>query len=147
MINEILYKINYCKNGFLLDDYLKNGKSFPAKIPGDIYENIKSSYDKTLKVNTVEETVRHFREGKNIEQIAKERNLVSGTIEGHIAKAIKQNLIEVQEVMPLDEAKKIAKFFPADLSDLHLSVIKEKTSPKISYGKLRIVLAWLEKNS
>jgi Helix-turn-helix domain/PIF1-like helicase len=147
MINEILYKINYCKNGFLLDDYLKNGKSFHAKVSGDVYENIKSSYNKTLKVNTVEETVRYFREGKNIEQIAKERNLVNGTIEGHIAKAINQDLIELEEVMPLDEARNIAKFFPANLNDISLAAVKEKVPPEITYGELRMVLAWLEKNS
>jgi ATP-dependent DNA helicase RecQ len=94
---------------------------------------------------TVEVTIRFFREGKSIEQIAKERNLVVSTIESHFAQAIRKNIIQIEEIMPIDEARKISEYFPQDLSDVKLTPIKENAPPEITYGKLRMVLAWLQK--
>jgi len=96
-------------------------------------------------INTVEETIKYFREGKKIEQIALERNLVISTIENHIAQAVRQNLIQIEEVMDIEEAKKISGYFPKDLKDIRLAAVKETAPPEITYGKLRIVLAWLER--
>ena len=101
--------------------------------------------DKIIKPHTVQQSLKYFREGKNIEEIAKERNLVISTIESHFAKAITQNLIQIDEIMPIDEAKKIAEYFPQELNEVHLSSIKEITPEDITYGKLRMVLAWLQK--
>jgi len=142
-MHYFLQRINLCKKGFLLDAYLKNRKSFEGTAP-----KIRSSYSKiTLKAgfNTVEETVRILKEGKNIEEIAAARNLVTGTIECHLAKAIKQNLIQIEEVMHKDEIEKIVTLLPEDPQNIFLSSIKEKASPEITYGKLRMVLAWLER--
>ncbi len=47
--------------------------------------------------------------------------------------------------MPVEEAKKVAEYFPEDLTDVRLAPIKETAPPEITYGKLRMVLAWLEK--
>jgi GTPase SAR1 family protein len=243
VVQEILFKISFCKNGFLLEDYLKSRKFINphAKIigsyskdesPSPIDENIsnkelyhrlielrtqirkgtslpnylifnntaiknlceylpltkedllkvkgfkqtKVDYygdkiisivqeycrlhnieppqkvvtDKTestysVKSNSVLETVRLLRERKNIEEIAKERALVPGTIESHLAQAISQNLIQIEEIMTMDEAKKIAEYFPKDLNDVRLASIKEKVHEDVTYGKLRMVLAWLQK--
>ncbi|OGU56337.1 MAG: hypothetical protein A2315_11470 [Ignavibacteria bacterium RIFOXYB2_FULL_35_12] len=255
LIQDILLKINYCKNGFLLDDYLqsyaneslaqKNRKSFPqsgikkirssyakdetfpkpnkdiphqllyrslvelrnnmasksslpnymvfnnrsiknicnslpltedellnvkgfghvkVKIHGGKILSLVKDYcltnniqpvqriinrsdnlNQSLKPDTVEETIKYFREGKNIEQIAKERNLVLNTVESHFAQAIKQNLIRIDEVMPMDEVKIISEYFPKDLDDVRLTPIKEKAPQEVSYGKLRMILAWLQK--
>lgn len=146
ILSEILNSLRYCKNGFILEEYLKNKNNL--RLPSvETVSVIKSSYtkDKSLKTNTVTETVKLFKAGKSIEQIAVERNLVNSTIEGHIARAIKQDLIRIDEVMPMTEAKKIAEYFSQGLVDIRLSSIKEIVPQDISYGKLRIVLAWLDK--
>ena len=145
IIEEKLLKINYCKNGFLLDDYLKNLKLFDKKIAAVSKIKLQSSFRKRVKANTVMETVEYLRDGKNIEQIAFERNLTIGTIESHLSKAIRQDLIQLEEVIPLDEAKEIVKLFPKKPDEFRLSYIKEKLPPEISYGKLRMILAWLQK--
>jgi ATP-dependent exoDNAse (exonuclease V) alpha subunit/ribonuclease D len=240
ILQEILQKINYCKNGFLLDDFLRNAKFFTQRgikkirssyskdktassmkdIPHpelfrkliELRDLIESESDlvgsmifsdkaiKTICINlpmnknelrkikgfgnakveiygdkvmpvikeyyrtnnidlsqrenfdviitqpyTVEVTIRFFREGKSIEQIAKERNLVVSTIESHFAQAIRINIIQIEEIMPIDEARKISEYFPQDLSDVKLTPIKENAPPEITYGKLRMVLAWLQK--
>ncbi len=109
ILSEILSNINYCKNGFLLKEYLKNKRSLKSLTSTGNIIGIKSSYskNKSLKKDTVKETVKLLKAGMNIEQIAAERNLVTGTIEGHIALAIRQGLIHVEEVIPINEAKKL----------------------------------------
>ncbi len=148
LLSEKLNEISYCKSGFILKDYLKNKKSFNTKTSLNAIPLIQSTYakDKTAKPDTAKETVKLLRQGKNIEQIAAERNLVISTIEGHLARAIKQGLIRVDEVMTNVEAKVIAEYFPDNLEDVKLTHIKEIAPPEISYGKLRMVLAWLERD-
>ena len=142
IVEEILMKIDMCKNGFILDDYLKNRNSIKINI-----KRPRSTFSKSLKKNTVEESVKLLRLVKNIKMVSKLRNLTEGTIETHIAKAIKQDLIRIEEVIPLEEARKIAKYFPAKTEEIRLTPIKEMVPEEISYGKLRIVLAWLQKEN
>jgi len=98
----------------------------------------------TLKSNSVLETVQLLRNGKNVEEIASESNLVISTIESHLALAIKQDMIQIEEIMPIDEARKISDYFPKKLNEIRLAAIKEKVPEDISYGKLRMVQAWLQ---
>lgn len=148
LLSEKLNDISYCKNGFILKDYLKNKKSFNTKTSLNAIPLIQSTYakDKTAKPDTVKETVKLLRQGNNLSQIATERNFVVSTIEGHLARAVKQGLIQIDEVMSIEEAKKIAEYFPQNLEGIRLSEIKVNTPSEITYGKLRIVLAWLERD-
>lgn len=108
--------------------------------PGDYNPRKKKEATATLF-----ETIKLLNEGNCIEEIAEKRNFAAGTIESHLAKAIKQDLIKIEEVMPIEEVKKIAGYFPEDTEDVRLSSIKEKAPEEITYGKLRMVLAWLQK--
>lgn len=148
ILSEILNNILYCKNGFNLKEYLKNKKILNRMFAEKSNSEIKSSYskDKVLKPDTVKETIKLLRQGKSIVQIAAERGFVISTIEGHVARAIKNGLIRIDDVMPITEARKIANYFPQNLEEVKLSEIKEHAHPEISYGKLRMVLAWLEKD-
>lgn len=139
----LLHKINYCKNGFSPDTYSRSMENFRAN-----RVIIPASYSKKKlieKQNTVKLTVDLFREYKDMFRVAEERNLTLGTIETHLAKAISGNLIRIDEVIPLHEVLKIAAYFPKDLTDIRLSAIKERAPEEIGYGKLRIVLAFLQK--
>lgn len=146
LLSEIMNNISCCKSGFILTEYLKNKKSFSSGNSLKTFPSIQSSYtmEKATKADTVKETVKLLRQGKNFNQIAVERNLAISTIEGHLARAIKHGLIRIDEVMPVDEAKGIAEYFPENLEDVRLTDIKEIAPPEISYDKLRMVLAWLE---
>lgn len=249
IVHEILHKINHCKNGFLLNDYLKNGKkvvpicrdgkiqssytqnqirnisskelehsglydriaemrnrigrktslplytifsnndiknvcmSLPGnkdallKVKGFGKAKVKKYGDEVLglvreyclennlepqqiskesrqvgtrekKSTTVEETLKHFKQGKSIEEIARERNLVVSTIEGHFAQAIKYGLVHIEELMSMEEVNKIAGYFPPNADFIQLSGIKSRLlgTEIVSYGKLKIVLAWLQKD-
>ena len=101
--------------------------------------------ERNSKPDTVGETIRWFKEGKGVEEIAKGRMLAVSTIEGHFARAIRNGTVAIEEVMPVEEAKKIATYFPAQPELASLNSIKEKAPGEITYGKLRMVSEWLMK--
>ena len=141
IMEEILYKIEFCKNDFLPDKYLIHKKSFVPKS-----KIIKSTYSKTSKSgNTIAETVALFRKTKSIPLTAEIRSLAAGTIEGHLAKAIRHSQINIEEIISIDEVKKISKYFAESWEDTKLAPIKEKIPFEVSFGILRMVLAWLHK--
>lgn len=139
ILEDILEKIDFCKEGFILNDYLKRNKSHVKRI-----KEIRSTYSRRKK-NTVLETVKMFRKFRDIQQVAGERDLTIGTIESHLAKAIQQDLLQIDEVISLNEVMEITEYFPEELEDIRLSSIKENAPSEISYGKLRMVLAMLRK--
>lgn len=112
----------------------------------EIFKEKRERKSKSDIPNTLDETIRLFKEGKKVEQIALERNLAASTIEGHIARAIRTNAIRIEELIPMEEVKKIAELFPDPIEAyIPLAGIKEKAPLDVTYGKLRMVLAWLQK--
>jgi hypothetical protein len=107
----------------------------------------KEEYVKHVVTDTIKQTVAIFKTGKTISEIAKERNFAESTIEGHFAQAIRHGLIDINDVMPKEEFNLIAAFFATDSKNIHLSEIKQKVSPDVSYGKLKMVMAWLQKQN
>src|SRR6185312_869554 len=100
------------------------------------------------KINdTVGETLALLRSGKTITEIALERKFAETTIEAHLAKAIGNGLIDIEEVMPMAEVQTISGYLTSDTGNVSLTGIKEKVPADVSYGKLRIVLAWLQKKT
>jgi hypothetical protein len=97
-------------------------------------------------VDTVGETLRIFKSGKTIAEVAAERNFAESTIESHLSKAISNGLITIEEVMPMDEVQRIAAYYKPDGKNIQLAGIKERIPEDVSWGKLRMVLAWLQKD-
>ncbi len=128
----------------LVNDYCQENDLSPPRIISNKRE--RKSKTKGESVNTVAETVRFFKEGKSIQEIAAERSFAIGTIEGHLAKAIKEDSVKIEEILPMEEVQKVASLFPAEINnEMSITGIKEKAPPDFSYGKLRMVLAWLQK--
>ncbi len=115
--------------------------------PKEIFPAKRERKPKEQKTPTVEETLNHFKNGKSIADIAAERKLAVGTIEGHLAQAIKLGSIEIEQLIPMEEVKELAQHFPAVIEQEYaqLNAIKEKVSSDVSFGKLKMVLAWLQK--
>jgi hypothetical protein len=94
---------------------------------------------------TVSETVKHtidlFIAGKNISEISDDRKLASSTIEGHLAIGIKNRMVDIEKILHKQEIESLAIFFSDN--SLELKNAKEKSGPEISYGKLKMVQAWL----
>jgi ATP-dependent DNA helicase RecQ len=95
--------------------------------------------------DTVGETLKLIRSGKSIAETATERNFAESTIEAHLAKAIGNGQINISEVMPMSEVDEIAKYYIPNGGNIQLAGIKERVPADVSWGKLRMVLAWLQK--
>lgn len=67
----------------------------------------KKKVETSQKTDTYEETLRLFREQKNLSAIADERGVTTTTIEGHIAKLYGRGIISIEEVSKLTNLENI----------------------------------------
>ncbi len=141
LLEDILDKISYCRSGFVLDEYLNNAARSVKRI-----KNIRSSYS-AKKRGTVEETIRLFREFRDIAMTAAERGLTAETIEGYLAKGVRQGLIDIDELLPAEEVEEIAAYFPKELTNIRLRTVKDNAPSDVTFGQLKMVLAFLEKRA
>ncbi len=101
--------------------------------------------EKKIKTPTNEVTFKLFKEGKSIPEIAKERELVISTIEGHIAKCISSGTIDILEVMDEEKISQINKALKENKADSILPA-KKKLGEACSFGEIRMVLATKHKD-
>ncbi|HBH49460.1 MAG TPA: helicase, partial [Bacteroidales bacterium] len=81
-----------------------------------------------------------FKEGKSIKQIALERTLVPGTVEGHLAHYVREGLIDVKELIDKEKYKKIASLAD-ELDTLNLGQLKAELSNDFSYREIRMAVS------
>ncbi len=108
----------------------------------DIIEIPKKKTSK--KGETQKITLEMFKAGKSIDEIAKERDYVKSTIEGHLSGFIKTGEIKLEELMDIKKAKKLIKL----IINTHfegLNDLRTKLDGNYSYGELRIVVNAMEK--
>ncbi len=90
---------------------------------------------------TVLETVRLWRAGQSVDQIAQARQLVPGTIEGHLAQALEAGeAIDVRTFYNEADELEIERAFVGHEGPA-LAPVFEKLGGRFSYGKLRIFQA------
>jgi len=91
--------------------------------------------------DSARETLRRFRSGSSVEQIARERDVTTGTICGHIAEGVERGEpVDLDIFFTADEKKKVAAAFQAR-GAFALSPVFESLGGKIDYGRLRIFRA------
>ena len=92
---------------------------------------------------THRDTLRYFKEGMKIEDIASYRKLTPGTIESHLARLIQFGEIKITEVM---DQKLVDLIIPVleQHQDKGLKPIKESLPREISYGHIRMVIGHVE---
>lgn len=98
---------------------------------------------KATKGETHLESLRLYKAGKNIEAIAKERNMATSTIEGHLARFVADNEISIFDFLTKEELNLIEKT-KQKLNTIQLTSLKQALGDKFSYGQLRMVIAYLE---
>jgi ATP-dependent DNA helicase RecQ len=84
-----------------------------------------------------------YKEGKTVEEIAKERNLTHQTIEGHLAHYVSIGEINISELVSKEKIlliEPLAKTF----SGGSLTSIKEKLGNETSFGEIKLVISWIE---
>ncbi|MDA0739636.1 MAG: DNA helicase RecQ [Nitrospirae bacterium] len=91
--------------------------------------------------NTVQETLRCFRLGDSVEQIAQQRGLVPSTIFGHLEQAIQAGeQVDTERLLPPEQHEQIAAAF-AQTGFANLTGAKEILGDLCDYGQLRLFRA------
>jgi ATP-dependent DNA helicase RecQ len=98
--------------------------------------------EKKDKIDTKAESFRLYKEGKRVEEIAKERNLTQQTVEGHLAHYVSTGDINISELVSREKILLIEPIAKT-LSGKSLTPIKEKLGREISFGEIKLVIAWL----
>jgi hypothetical protein len=101
----------------------------------------KTKREKNSKPDTKAESFRLYKEGMIATEIAKLRNLAIQTIEGHLAHYVSAGQINIEELV---SREKILLIEPAIKNSETGSItsIKEKLPDTISFGEIKLVLAW-----
>jgi len=81
-----------------------------------------------------------FREGKKVEDIARERNLVTGTIETHLIGFISTGEVDVLELISKEKFDRITGLAEAE-PGIGSSALKEKLGDNYSWNDIRAVMA------
>jgi PIF1-like helicase/Helix-turn-helix domain/HRDC domain/Helicase len=92
------------------------------------------------KIDTKAVTYDLYKEGKSIEDISKERNLVKATIEGHLAHYVFTGEINIDDVVSRQKQQQIKDAVIIHGSLSHKTLI-DNLPKDISYGEIKMVLA------
>ncbi|MNJ83996.1 RecBCD enzyme subunit RecD [compost metagenome] len=96
--------------------------------------------EKVVKKDTYEITLELYKQGKTIEEIARERQLGVSTIEGHFAKLIRQEKIDLADILDPKRISEIEGYLEGTEGKT-LGTIKDELGDKVSYGELKLVQA------
>jgi hypothetical protein len=105
-----------------------DGEPIEAKSPG------------VKRIDTKAESLRLFREGMTVADIAKARNLTSQTIETHLAYHVQAGDINIEELVSNDKRLLIEPL----IKDLNgpISPVKDLLGDTVSFGDIKFVIAW-----
>lgn len=135
--NEELIKIKAEREALLLSlankypPTLKKGKRGGSKSKSGKRKDGLSTYDVTLQM---------LHAGMTPQSIAKERGLVVGTIEGHLAKAVEAGKIKISDFMTEQEVNEISTAIDDLQEGFESKALFNKLGGKYSYGRLRAVI-------
>ncbi len=91
--------------------------------------------------DSARETLRRFRSGASVEQIARERGVTAGTIYGHLAEGLEQGeSLDLQNFFTLKELAEVAAAF-GNKGFGNLVGVFEALGGKVDYGRLRLFRA------
>jgi hypothetical protein len=106
----------------------------------------KSGEKKPKKPDTKKITFELYREGKTIDEIAKERGFTKGTIEGHFVPFIKNGEVKITELVDPEKAGVIAECI-RETETTSLSEVRSILGDDYGYGEIKLVFAALDAES
>ena len=96
--------------------------------------------EKAPKVDTKEVSLELHKEGKTIAEIARDRKMVIGTIEGHLAHYVAKQEISAKDILGSKKLDKILKTI-RELKTMQMNPIREHLGRDYSFGEIKIGLA------
>ncbi|HKT39524.1 MAG TPA: RQC domain-containing protein, partial [Ktedonobacterales bacterium] len=123
-----------------------HGLSAAPTVPRPAWEGERRQGTAVAKTSTMQETLRLYRAGMGIEQMATTRQLTQDAIVTHLRKLIEAGEeIDVSDFVPDDHYRRIADAF-AEVGFAALTPVKEIVGEDISYAEIRLVRAALQRN-
>jgi DNA-binding CsgD family transcriptional regulator len=122
--------------------YLKSVGAKERKVVKEKNEAIKKEHGLS---GTSMESFQLFQDGFTIEQIAEQRKLTQGTIQGHLANAIRVGKLRLIDVMEAEKGLHILKTIAAN-PDKGITEIKNILGDDYSFGDVRLGMAQAERN-
>ncbi|MEQ8423456.1 MAG: helix-turn-helix domain-containing protein, partial [Cyclobacteriaceae bacterium] len=116
-------------------------KQFPGSNKGGRSSGRKRSGRKKDGRSTYDITLEMWNKKMDIESIAKERGLVPGTIEGHLAKAVQTGRINISQFISEEEIREISDALKSMPDGFSSKDLFSKLDGKFSYAKLRAVMS------
>ena len=120
------------------DTAFYEGSSFFVADNSFITEKIQK---KAEKGESHRESLRLYKEGKTIEEIAKERAMAVTTIESHLTSFIPSGEVVITDFLKEDELAEIKKSMDK-INTTQLGPIKSAVDDKFSFGQLRMAVAY-----
>ncbi|MCX6223434.1 MAG: helix-turn-helix domain-containing protein [Bacteroidia bacterium] len=117
----------------------KDGKDVKKEKDVKNVKNVKN-VKKEKKEKSDKVTFDLFKEGKAIKQIAAERSLAVGTIEGHLLPYVSKGLIDVLQIVEEAKVTKVLELIK-ELDTIALGPLKEQLGDEVSYIELRFIMA------
>ncbi|MBL7950792.1 MAG: AAA family ATPase [Flavobacteriales bacterium] len=102
--------------------------------------------ERPAKGSTYETTYALQKEGMGIDEIASTRSMAKSTIEGHFARGIAEGVLDIESVMPAEERETIADWMREN-EGKGLNEARANFGDRFSFGKLRMVQAWVKKEA
>lgn len=91
------------------------------------------------KTDSKQESLKLFKTGLSIAQVAEARGLAITTIEGHLAYCVKRGELDINRLMDKDKIALITEYF-IEVEDPRLGPAKDVLGEEVSYAELRFVL-------
>jgi hypothetical protein len=126
----------------LMPPRLRSGTTndMPSTPIGHRGKGKKEKQPKESKKTTHEVTYDMWKEGKSISEIAAERQLSLNTVEGHFTQLIRQELVELSDLMDRKRISEIEDYFEG-YEEMSLTPLKNKLGDKVSWTELKWVQA------
>lgn len=113
---------------------------------GDDGISERKSGDKKVKISTVMQTYEMWRQRRTIAEIASERKLTKQTINTHLAKLVKDDLVDISELIGPDRRKELEEAFEGRPAE-SVNPIKEKVGTRFTWDELKLYNAFLSRAS
>jgi len=98
---------------------------------------------KEQKMPTKQVSYEMFMRGMTVAQIAKERNLVAGTVLGHLVGYVKEGKLDYKKILSEEHFSEVQTFIRNHPNVQTVTEIKQNINPDITYDEVRFVLSCL----
>ena len=119
-------------------------KPVRAKEPKEEKEPKAEKQPKEPKQDTREVTYALYLQGKSLDEIAKERELVTGTIAGHLEHYVRTGAIKVEQLVPREKIDKITRYLAKNGNTQGLTMLKAALGDDVTYADIKLVMASLK---